>query len=84
MFKDTGFPARNRTAAPINPDASKAKRYALLALTIFMIAASVSTLKFILTRGLANNQIALWSSLEALIFWWILPVLIAYKVECRD
>jgi membrane protease YdiL (CAAX protease family) len=37
-----------------------------------------------LTRGLAYNQIALWSSLEALILWWILPVLIVYRVERRD
>jgi hypothetical protein len=84
MIKDTELPARNRTGAPIKHDTSNAKRYALLALTVSMIAESVFTLKFIFTHGFAYNQIALWSSLEALVFWWILPILIIHRVECRD
>jgi len=84
MFEDFGLSARNRISTPIGQDANKAKRFALLALAIFILSESVSTLKFISTRGLPYNQVAFWSALEALIFWWILPILIVYKVERGD
>ncbi len=84
MIEDSELPTTDHKAKPIGEGKVREKRYALLALSIFILSESVSTLKFISTRGLPYNQIALWSGLQALIFWWILPILIVYKVERRD
>lgn len=60
------------------------RKFALLATGIFCASEIFSTLKFILTRGLSYEQIVFWSCLQALIFWWLLPFLIVYRVEHRD
>lgn len=68
----------------VNRFANKERGYALFALAVFIVAEGVSTLKFSLTRDLPYGQIALLSSLEALVFWWILPVVIIYKIERKN
>ena len=84
MIEDSEIPTIDHIATSIDQDAVREKRFALLALAIFILSEGVSTLKFILTRGLPYNQIAYLSALQALIFWWILPILIVYKVEHKD
>ena len=60
------------------------QKHVCIALTIYMLSVGFSALKFVLMRGLLYQKIALVSALEALIFWWILPFLIVYKLECKD
>lgn len=84
ILADAELPGKNPLATPPGPNISTKKSFALIALAVFIVAEIASTAKFILARGLPYYQVAILSSIEALIFWWFLPVLLVYGVERRD
>ena len=61
-----------------------ARRYAAIALAVFLISECASIIIFNATRGSSYLEIVILISLKSLVFWWILPLLIVYKVEHRD
>lgn len=61
-----------------------ARSYALIALVVYLVAECASWLVFRYTEGRSHLEFVLLISIKTLIFWWILPLLIVYKIEKRD
>jgi len=65
-------------------DSGAAWRYALIALAVFLISESISTLIFRYCENRNYLEFVILISIKTLIFWWIVPLLIVYKIENRD
>ena len=61
-----------------------AKHFGLIALTIFLVSQCAATFIFIFAEGRSYLEFVILISIKTLVFWWIMPLLIVYKIENRD
>lgn len=61
-----------------------AKKFAIIALSVFLLSEIVQASINYLTRGESYLYWVTVTSIATVIFWWFLPFLIVYKVEKKD
>lgn len=61
-----------------------ARRSSLIALVIFLISQCATVFVFRYTEGSSYYEFVILISVKTLVFWWIVPLVIVYKIERRD